>query len=75
MAVGGSISYAYSETFEKRTPKIGDSRDLTHAVLATAADVFITHDKPLARLLSRIPKACYEIKELSDLISQLVKKF
>src|SRR5439155_5066237 len=30
MAVGSSVSFAFAETFEKRTPKLGDSRDLQH---------------------------------------------
>ena len=72
VAVGGSVSYAYAETFEMRTPKIGDSRDLQHAVLATSSDIFITHDRQLARLLKRVPQICYEIKELPEFLEQNV---
>jgi hypothetical protein len=53
--VGWSISYIYGQIFEKRTPKIGDSRDMKHAVLESSADIFVTHDRDLAKLIGRIP--------------------
>lgn len=68
MAVGASLSLAYAETFEKRTPKIGDSRDMLHAVLATAADAFVTHDHSLARLLARIPMNRLQVMDLPTFI-------
>lgn len=71
MAVGSALSFAYAETFEKRTPKLGDSRDMQHAVLASAADVFVTHDAALARLLSRIPQVCFEVVDLDKLLRQI----
>src|SRR5262245_41702122 len=74
MAAGSSVSFAYAETFEKRTPKLGDSRDLQHAVLASAADVFVTHDRNLARLLQRIPQVCFQIMELSELLDHIKEK-
>jgi len=68
MAVGASVSLAYAETFEKRTPKMGDSRDMQHAVLATAADAFVTHDHGLARLLDRIPMDSFQVLDLRALL-------
>lgn len=71
MAVAASLSLAYAETFEKRTPKMGDSRDMQHAVLATAADVFVTHDRGLARLLARIPMECFQVLDLRALLQEI----
>lgn len=71
MAVGSSLSVAYAETFEKRTPKMGDSRDMQHAVLATVADVFVTHDGPLARLVARIPMDSFRVLDLRALLQEI----
>lgn len=71
MAVGASLSLAYAETFEKRTPKMGDSRDMQHAVLATAADAFVTHDRGLARLLARIPMDNFQVLDLRALLQEI----
>lgn len=68
MAVGASLSLTYAETFEKRTPKMGDSRDMQHAVLATVADAFVTHDHSLARLLARIPVDRFQVLDLTALL-------
>lgn len=71
MTVGASLSLAYAETFEKRTPKMGDSRDMQHAVLATAADAFVTHDHNLARLLARIPIERFQVLDLPGLLHSI----
>jgi hypothetical protein len=71
MAVGWAVSVAYAETFEKRTPKSGDSRDMQHAVLASAADIFVTHDAALARMLSRIPQVPVEVVDIHNLLRQI----
>lgn len=71
MAVGASLSLAFAETFEKRTPNMGDSRDMQHAVLATAADGFVTHDRGLARLLARIPIGRFQVLDLRALLQAI----
>jgi hypothetical protein len=70
-AVGSAVSLAYAETFDKRTPKLGDSRDMQHAVLASAADLFVTHDAALARLLSRIPQVPFEVVDFHNLLREI----
>lgn len=54
LCVGWSLSYIYGQLFEGVKPKKGDSRDMKHSVLASAAEIFVTHDKELAGLLKRI---------------------
>ncbi len=68
LAVGASLSLTYSQTFEGRTPKIGDSRDNLHAILAAPADTFVTQDSAFAALLSRIPIEGWEVMDLRGLL-------
>ncbi len=49
-----SLSLIYSYLFQKRSPDIGDSRDLLHSILATPADIFVTNDKKYLTVLNRI---------------------
>jgi hypothetical protein len=48
IAEGASLSYQYARVFgelsEKEQRRKGDSPDLKHALLSSAADVFVTHD-------------------------------
>jgi hypothetical protein len=55
MAVGASLSLPYSQIIENQAPRIGDSRDVHHAIAASVAEVFVTHDGPLAERLRQIP--------------------
>lgn len=71
LCVGASLSLAYAETFEGRTPKIGDSRDLQHAVLAAAAETFVTQDGNFARLLTRIPIKDFQVVDLHGLLERI----
>jgi hypothetical protein len=71
MAVGINLSLAYAETFEGRAPDMGDSRDQQHAVLASAADVFVTGDARLADLLNRIPITDLQIMDLRSFLGML----
>jgi len=71
MAVGASISLAYAETFEKRTPKIGDSRDMQHAILAAATDTFVINDKSFARLLGRVPINDFQVLDLHAFMERI----
>lgn len=71
MAVGAGLSLAYAETFEHRTPKMGDSRDQQHAVLASAADVFVTKDRQFTSLLARIPIDRLQILDLNGFLETI----
>ena len=60
LAVGAVISIIHSQVIgdgdgHSRQPALGDSYDLWHALLASAADVFVTRDGRLAKSLERIP--------------------
>lgn len=67
LTVGMNLSLIYAQTFEGRTPKIGDSRDIHHAIIASAADGFVTDDGEFARLLSRVLIEDFEVMNLNDL--------
>ena len=71
LAIGALLSYIYAQNFEGWTPKIGDSRDLQHAVTASAADIFVTHDSKLAKLIKRIPIANFEVCNLHELLDKI----
>jgi len=67
LALGMNLSLFYAQTLERRTPKIGDSRDIHHAIIASAADGFVTDDGEFARLLSRVLIEDFEVMNLNDL--------
>jgi hypothetical protein len=46
---------------QPRRPQRNDGYDLWHALLASAADVFVTHDERLAGLLARVPLASFRV--------------
>jgi len=71
LCVGANLSLIYAQHFEGRTPDMGDSRDIHHAILASAADTFVTQDRRFKRLLTRIPIEKFQIIELEDLIMLL----
>lgn len=64
-----SASWVYGQTFEERTPNFGDSGDLIHAVLATSADVFVTCDKQLRRILDRVPRPGLRVVDLPEFVA------
>lgn len=66
--VGACLSLTYAQTFEGRTPKIGDSRDIMHVILASAADIFVTHDEDFAKVLVRIPIKGFDVVNLRGLL-------
>ena len=65
-----SLSLIYSQIFEKRTPKIGDSRDLLHTILATPVDMFITNDKSFLNILKRIAVKNMKFQNLKEFIDE-----
>ena len=71
LCVGANLSLIYAQDFEGRTPKMGDSRDLQHALLASAAEIFVTHDKQFARVLARIPITGFQVLDLHTLLQQV----
>ena len=71
LAVGANFSLIYSHQFEGRTPASGDSRDVLHSVAASSADVFVTNDRKLATILSRIPVQGFRVMNLTDFLNSL----
>ena len=59
VCVGATMSWIYSlvvgDYGQPRQPEPQDVYDLWHALLASAADVFVTRDRKLADLLERVP--------------------
>lgn len=68
---GASLSLTYAQTFEGRAPKMGDSRDIMHVVLASAAHLFVTHDEGLAKSLVRIPIQGFDVVDLRGLLERV----
>jgi hypothetical protein len=71
LCVGYSLSFIYGQGFEKRIPNLGDSRDMKHAVLASAADIFVTHDGNLKEIMKRIPIENFEVCDLHELLEKI----
>ena len=67
LCVGANLSLVYAQIFEKCAPDKGDPKDMHHAILASAADTFVTCDGKLAKRLSRIPIEGIEDFEVMDL--------
>jgi len=75
LAEGASLSYQYARVFnelsEKQKKRVGDASDLRHALLASAADILITHDKDFAFWIERIP---HNGLEVLDHVHKLVER-
>lgn len=67
VASGASLSYQYARIFrevsEKKDKRHGDAPDLGHALLASAADILVTHDREFASWFARIPNKGVEVLE------------
>ena len=74
LAVGANLSLMYSHHFENVAPNDGDSRDILHAVLASSAGIFVTHDKPFARALRRIPMDGFQVTDVHALVTALDRR-
>jgi hypothetical protein len=70
-AAGVAASLMFAQTVERRAAKRGDSRDLHHAVIASAAQVFVTHDAEFARRLVRVPGLSFRVASLTELVAIL----
>ena len=73
VAVGANLSLVYSHHLEGRAPKLGDSRDILHSIVASTADVFITNDGPLETILTRIPAGDFKVMSLRAFLGSLPK--
>lgn len=71
VTVRASLSLLYSHTFEGRAPSPGDSRDMLHSLLASKADVFVTNDRPLERILGRLDIAGFQVMSLQNFLQGL----
>ena len=70
MYAGASASLVFAQTFEGRTPKISDSRDLMHAIVASESRVFVTDDEQFRRTLSRVPINDFEVIDLPEFVAR-----
>jgi hypothetical protein len=71
MMVGANASMIYSRVVEGRAAKHGDSRDQQHALMASAADVFVTDDGDLRHILQRVPLIAPTVVDLGGLLVTL----
>jgi predicted nucleic acid-binding protein len=71
LTVGANLSLIYSQHFENVKPKPGDSRDILHAVLASSAEVFVTHDDDFAKALRRVQVEGFRVTDLRSLVKAL----
>lgn len=71
MMVGSSASMMYAVVVEGRAAGRGDSRDLRHALMASAADVFVTSDVGLRHILQRVPLITPAVIDLNQLLVSL----
>jgi hypothetical protein len=69
-ATGALLSLIYAQTvgdgLQPCQPQISDGYDLYHALMASAADVFVTYDKRLADSLDLIPLAEFRVVRSLD---------
>lgn len=65
IAQGANLSYQYARVFgelsEKERKRKGDPPDLIHALLSSAADVLVTHDRDFAFWFDRVPHRGVEV--------------
>lgn len=69
IAQGANLSYQYARVFselsEKAQKRQGDPPDLKHALLSSAADILVTHDRDFVFWFDRVPYK--EVKVLDHL--------
>lgn len=69
--VGFSVALVYAQLVNGRVPRESDSRDMHHAVMAAAADVFVTDDGRLRDDLRRVPDLPFEVITLPELVTRV----
>jgi hypothetical protein len=73
MYTGGLSSLLYEQGFCGRSPKDSDSRDMLHAVSAAAvADVMVTDDGPLRKVLARVRPSVFKVTDLPTFSRQIL---
>jgi hypothetical protein len=65
------VGYFYFSFVRNERIKPSDSRDHHHAVSASVADIFVTHDTRFARTLKLVPIEGFEIIDLKTLLRRL----
>jgi hypothetical protein len=76
LCIGASMALVCDTTFgdgvQTSEPRPGDCYDFWHAIAASAADVFITDDRPFARRLKQVPieglRIVGSLRELLDIL-------
>lgn len=71
MSIGAILSLLYALIIEGRRVKNGTARDLQHAGPMSAADIIVTDDGELRRLLNRIPMDHLTVVNLHELVDLL----
>jgi hypothetical protein len=76
IAEGASLSYQYARVFgelsEKERRRKGDPPDLQHALLASTAEILVTHDGDFAFWFNRVPHRGVEVLDhLHKLLGRL----
>jgi hypothetical protein len=71
VAVGAHLSLLYGHHFDGHAPSSGDSRDTLHAVLASTGQIFVTNDRKLERILSRVQIDDFRVMNLRALLDSL----
>lgn len=68
VAVGAFLSLRYSLLVENRKVQSGTSYDMQHAAPMSAADVVVSDDRELRRLLGRVPVPGLRVMSLPDFV-------
>lgn len=71
LCVGAQLSLSFAQTREGQSVSQGDWHDMQHAVLASAADAFVTEDHKLAKNLNRIGIADFKVINLGTLLQRI----
>jgi len=69
-AIGTALSYSYDQSFESRTPELGDPIDYLQAPAAAAtAEVFVSDDSRLRDALARVGMDNFHIMNLTEFLA------
>lgn len=68
MFIGSVLSFMYSLTFEKLSPKSSYAKDLKHAGYGGLVDGFVSNDASLLRIMDRVPHRSVRLLQLKDLV-------
>jgi hypothetical protein len=69
--VGFFVALVYAQLVNGRLLRESDSRDMHHAAMAAAADVFVTDDGRLRDDLRRVPDLPFEVMTLPELVTRV----